>query len=207
MVLLLSGSGGTVADYCGPIVTGYQQMGMSVLAVDYRGFGGNAGTPSSRGTYSDAAAMLDFLTAPTSQNGKGFDVGEVVVHGYSLGSGPATELAKNNGGIAGLVLHCPMSSAAQNAREAMGGGVTGWLAAQITATGHGYNNEKKIPHVTAPVHIITGQQDDMAPQGQLLFNKSNSTQKSNHAYNGDHFDTARIFNGGHLRAFVTTCVS
>lgn len=201
-VLLLSGSGDTLANYLGDVIDRYLMLiKADVLAVDYRGFGDNRGTPSSRGTYSDAAAMLDYLTSSKNVGGRGLATNTVFVHGYSLGSGPATELAMRNGGIAGLILHCPFTSAGDMARETIGLGPVGWVAKKITACGHAYNNYKKIVNVTCPIMIITGNQDAMQPHGQRLAQRVNQRCQQD-AYNGGHMDVGRIFGSQALRNFI-----
>lgn len=66
----------------------YQRMGYQVLAIDYRGYGVNAGTPSEGGLIADGLAGAryaeDSLRVPP---------GELVIHGMSLGSGVAAAVA------------------------------------------------------------------------------------------------------------------
>jgi pimeloyl-ACP methyl ester carboxylesterase len=130
-VLFLSGSGGPLHEYGASVVSGYLAGATStkaqvrgVLAVDYRGFGlsrehenqavnGYKPTgvylPTEAGIYTDASAMLTFL-----RQGLNVPADRIIIHGYSLGSGPAVELAAKHA-CAGLILHGPMKSAAFNA--------------------------------------------------------------------------------------------
>ena len=201
-VLLLSGSGDTLANYLGSVVDLYLSLiKVNVLAVDYRGFGDNQGTPGSRGTYTDAAAMLSYLTSSKNTGGRGAAISTVFVHGYSLGSGPATELALRNGGIAGLILHCPFTSAGDMAQEGIGLGPLGWVAKKITACGHAYDNYKKIVNVTCPIMIITGNSDGMQPHGKRLANRVKQRCLED-TYNGGHTDVSRIFSSQNLKSFI-----
>jgi pimeloyl-ACP methyl ester carboxylesterase len=130
-VLFLSGSGGPLHEYGAQVVAGYLATAAStklqvrgVLAVDYRGFGlsrendaqaikGYKPTgvylPTEAGVFTDASAMLAFL-----RHGLNVPANRIIIHGYSLGSGPAVELAANHA-CAGLILHGPMRTAAFNA--------------------------------------------------------------------------------------------
>lgn len=130
-VLFLSGSGGPLCEYGANVVAGYLTTAAStklqvrgVLAVDYRGFGlsreneqqavnGYKPTgvylPTEAGVYTDASAMYAFL-----RHGLNVPAKRIIIHGYSLGSGPAVELAANHP-CAGLILHGPMKTAAFNA--------------------------------------------------------------------------------------------
>ena len=40
----------------------FAQAGLGVLLLEYRGYGGNPGSPSEAGLYTDAAAAIDFLS-------------------------------------------------------------------------------------------------------------------------------------------------
>lgn len=130
-ILFLSGSGGPLHEYGAQVVAGYLNTAAStklqvrgVLAVDYRGFGlsrenenqaikGYKPTgcylPTEAGVYTDASAMYAFL-----RHGLNVPADRIIIHGYSLGSGPAVELAANHA-CAGLILHGPMRTAAFNA--------------------------------------------------------------------------------------------
>ncbi|GAA1766000.1 alpha/beta hydrolase [Luedemannella helvata] len=74
--------------------------GLTVLVVDYRGYGGNPGSPTEEGLALDARAGLAHLSAA------GFAPGRVVYFGESLGAAVATGLAAEHP-PAGLVLRSP----------------------------------------------------------------------------------------------------
>lgn len=216
VILYLSGSGGSAYDYNGEIISGYLNMPVPVLSVDYRGFGssGTEGVYSSRAAYRDAEAMLACLVAPTDVNGFGYPMSEVLVHGYSLGSGPATELGRKHSDdpfdhIAGLILHCPMSSAADNAYQALREGgdnpVVSWIGSRLTKHAHGFQNIDKIGRVHAPILIIKGRRDGMAPQADALYDRARAKRGvvTRIDYDGGHLDRADIFQGGRLRQWIT----
>lgn len=203
VVLLMSGSGGVAADQFARTVPKYlSKVQVPILMMDYRGFGRSTGTASSRGLYNDAEAMLEFLTAPVADKGLNWAGTDVVVHGYSLGSGPATDLAARHTTtvqptIGGLILQCPMESSAANA----GGGFNSWVAQHSFA----FDNIAKIGQITRPILILNANNDQMRPQGLNLqqaaannqldpalanVNLPNVTQVD---YTGDHLEPENAF--------------
>jgi fermentation-respiration switch protein FrsA (DUF1100 family) len=66
----------------------FRRLGLGVLAVDYRGYGESAGTPSEVGLYRDADAAYAYLTSTL-----GVAPARIVIYGYSLGSAVAIDLA------------------------------------------------------------------------------------------------------------------
>jgi pimeloyl-ACP methyl ester carboxylesterase len=63
-----------------------QHLGVSVLMVGYRGYGGNEGSPSENGFYDDGDAALRWLKQEAG-------VDRAVLYGESIGTGVAVELA------------------------------------------------------------------------------------------------------------------
>lgn len=85
-------------------------QGAGFLAVYYRGYSGSTGEPSEEGLHIDAQAGLSWLLR------RDIDPNDIVVHGFSLGSGPAVRLAAANA-VGALVLEAPYLSMSQLARE------------------------------------------------------------------------------------------
>jgi uncharacterized protein len=159
VTLYLHGNGGNVA--CRP---GHLQeisaAGSSVLIPDYRGYGRSPGRPSERGLYQDAEAAYEYLI------GQGYQPGQIVLLGESLGSAVAVDLASRRE-CAALILECPFTSAAQ-----MAGTVVPWLGPLFV---RGFNSRRKIAAVRAPLLIIHGDADHVVPQamGRELFEAAN----------------------------------
>jgi fermentation-respiration switch protein FrsA (DUF1100 family) len=63
------------------------EAGYGALLVEYRGYGGNPGSPNEDGLYRDGDAAISWLAA------KGISARQLVFVGNSIGSGPATEMA------------------------------------------------------------------------------------------------------------------
>ena len=81
------------------------EHGLSVFAYDYRGYGTSEGRPSERAAYADVQAAYAYLTSTL-----GVTPDNIVVWGYSIGSGPSVEIATRMP-IAGLVLEAPIMGA------------------------------------------------------------------------------------------------
>jgi len=85
------------------------ELGFSILAIDWRGYGKSSGTPSQAGLQLDAEAALGWLRRPT-------ELSRVAVLAESIGTGVAVELAaKHQFGT--LVLEAPYFSAVDLARH------------------------------------------------------------------------------------------
>ena len=103
-VVFFHGNGGNLSLWLGAIA-GIRQRGLSVPAVDYRGYGDSTGRPSERGTVSRRRGVDPWLrtgsgrAAPRCSTGDGPSGAPVAAHA-------ATRLAPD-----ALVLECPMSNA------------------------------------------------------------------------------------------------
>lgn len=128
------------------------EAGYGVMLVEYRGYGGNPGKPGEAGLYADGRAALSWLS------GKGIGSGQVVLIGNSMGSGVATQLARE-ARVAALVLVSPYSSLPELAAQKMPWVPARWLVR------HRFDNLAKLPHVTAPVLIQHGTADTMILPG------------------------------------------
>ena len=89
----------------------FHRLGLSVLILDYRGYGRSEGRPSERGLYRDARAAWDHLV-----DGRGVAPSDIVLFGRSLGGAVAAELASQVQPRA-LILESTFSSARDLARE------------------------------------------------------------------------------------------
>jgi len=86
-VLFCHGNGGNMAHRLDTINI-LNEMGLSCLIFDYRGFGSSQGKPSEKGTYLDAESAWDWLTRK-----KGIKPEDIIIFGRSLGGCIASRLA------------------------------------------------------------------------------------------------------------------
>jgi uncharacterized protein len=108
-VLVLNGNAGNRAARA-PLAAELSRAGLSVLLLDYRGYGGNPGSPSEPGLLADARAAQAYLTARGD-----VDPARLVYFGESLGAAVAVQLAVERPPMA-LVLRSPFTSLADVAR-------------------------------------------------------------------------------------------
>jgi fermentation-respiration switch protein FrsA (DUF1100 family) len=130
----------------------YRQLGFSVLAIDYRGFGKSSGDmPSEELAYEDAHAAWDYLhkLAPNAQR---------YVYGHSLGGAVAIEIARNNPAVSGLILEATFTSIRDMAYQY----AWGWLPLDLVLTQR-FDSLDKIADVKAPTLFIHGKLDRTVP--------------------------------------------
>lgn len=84
----------------------FNASGLSVLCVEYPGYGPSAGSPSEKGVYASADAAYEFLTVE-----KHVADTNIVIMGKSIGSGPACYLAEKHPDVGGLILQSGFTSA------------------------------------------------------------------------------------------------
>lgn len=108
-VLVAHGNGGDRAGRA-PLAAALAARGLGVLVLDYRGFGGNPGSPSEEGLALDVRAARDYLLGEA-----GVPEGRLLYFGESLGTAVVTELATEHP-PAGLLLRSPFVSLAEVGR-------------------------------------------------------------------------------------------
>lgn len=126
------------------------QSGAGMLALAWRGYSGSTGRPSQDGLYTDAQAAYDALIA------EGTDPRSIVVHGFSLGSGPATKLASENE-VGALILEAPYYSALRLAEENAPFLPVSWIFR------HKFRSDQFIRSVDEPTLIAHGSADSVIP--------------------------------------------
>lgn len=146
-VMVLPGNGGNRAGRA-PLATALGELGLSVLLVDYRGYGGNPGTPSQEGLLADARAAAGWLRARQ-------DIDDIVYFGESLGGAVAVGLARERSPAA-LILRSPFTSLVDVARTHYGP-VPRWLLRDR------YPALEWIGEVSSPLLVVASQADEIVP--------------------------------------------
>jgi hypothetical protein len=104
-VLFLHGNAATIASRVN--ISHYRQLralGLSVLAPEYRGFGGLDGVPSETSLSGDARAAYDYLRVA-----RGIPPARIVIYGWSLGGAVAVNLASETDQAAVILEGTPAS--------------------------------------------------------------------------------------------------
>jgi len=153
--LFLHGNAGNVT-HRGMHIQAITAAGSALLLVDYRGYGRSAGRPTERGLYADAEAAYQHLISTN------WRPEQIVLHGESLGSAVAVDLAARRP-CGGLVLEAPFTSTRDVAARVLP--VLGPLLIWS------YNSKAKITLVRAPLLIMHGDRDEVIPfdLGRALF--------------------------------------
>ena len=154
-ILFFHGNGEIVSDYnsIGPI---YNQHGLNLLAVDYRGYGRSGGAPTVTSMMRDAHVIFKEVQN-WLQDAK--HTGPLVIMGRSLGSACAIELAASEEGeVSGLIIE---SGFAQTVPLLKCLGVD-TQALGITEA-NGFKNAQKIGQFAKPTLIIHAQHDQFIP--------------------------------------------
>lgn len=139
--------------------------GYGVLAVEYRGYQANPGSPSEQGLYEDGRAALRWLGS------EAIPASQVVAIGNSLGTGVAVQLASETR-LRGLVLVSPMSSMVRLASARMS-----WLPVKLLLRDR-YDNLAKLPRVKSPIMILHGDADRVIPieEGRRLASRNRAVE-------------------------------
>ena len=134
-------------------------LGLSVLAFDYRGYGDSEGRPSEQGTYRDMDAAIDFAT-----HEKRCPVPSVVYMGESLGGAVAVEAAARRM-PGGLIVESGFTSVPAMARR-----YYPWLPVRLLLKVR-YDSLARIRTVACPVLVLHSPDDDVVPyaMGRELF--------------------------------------
>ncbi len=148
-VLLAPGNGGNRAGRAG-LASELSRRGLAVLVLDYRGYGGNPGSPSEEGLAADALAgalALEELGYPPTRT---------IYFGESLGTGVVAALHDDRPG-AGLILRSPFTDLAD-----VGAHHYPWLPVRMVLRDR-FPVIDVISRTAAPVTVIYGDRDSIVP--------------------------------------------
>lgn len=157
----LSGSARRIAHW--------RELGFSVLAIDYRGFGKSTDVlPSEQQVYEDAQAAWDYLKTKHAHPTQRF------VYGHSLGSAVAVELATRNADMAGLILEASFTSL----RDVVLHTKYSFLPIDTLLTQH-FDSRAKIANLKMPMLFIHGMEDRIVPVtlGEQLYSAAKAPKK------------------------------
>ncbi len=157
-----------------------QEMGFSVLGIDYRGFGrSTAQLPSEDLAYEDARAAWDWLAKQHPERPR-------YVFGHSLGGAIAVHLASEVDDERGLIVEGSFTSIA----DVVGSYRWGWLPVGPLITQR-FDAVQRIPKVGSPVLVVHGSLDRTidASLGQALFAKAPEPKRWQLVEGGSHHNT------------------
>lgn len=142
---------------------------MNVLAYDYRGYGISKGCTCEKSTYDDLEYVLSF-----AQEKLHYELSNIILWGFSLGTGPTVEIAARYQNLGGVILQSPLAS------------VLVWLDKKANwdyeySSTDIYCNINKIENIKAKIFIIHGKRDQTIDfrHSNLLYEKYVNFSKDN----------------------------
>jgi dipeptidyl aminopeptidase/acylaminoacyl peptidase len=126
----------------------------AVLLLNYRGYGASLGRPGERELIADALEVIDKVRARTD-----VDSSRIAVHGRSLGSGVAVQVAAARP-VCAVVLSTPFSSALSVAQD-----LYWWLPVRLLMR-HPFDSLARAPRIQAPALFLVGSEDTLIRPAQ-----------------------------------------
>lgn len=154
-ILLFHGNGGHYGYRMGKALE-FTGNGYNVLLAEYRGYGGNEGSPSEEGLYTDARAYLKYLNEE-----KKIPFEDIILYGESLGTGVAIQMATEYK-VSSLVLETPYSSLYDLAQQKY------FFVPVDLLLKDRFMGSEKIGKVSCPILFLHGDKDAVIP---LAFSK------------------------------------
>jgi dienelactone hydrolase len=127
--------------------------GWGLLTLNYRGYGGNPGSPSEQALNADALAIHDWAVKRAD-----VDAARVIAFGRSLGSGLAVYLAAQRP-LAGVVLVTPYDSLRAVAQRLYP------FAPVSLLLKHNFDSLARAPNIAAPLLVLAAGRDAVVPIG------------------------------------------
>lgn len=168
-----------------PLLEELRAAGFSVVAYDYRGYGLSTGArPSVAGALRDADAVYRFVVDSLH-----VDPTTLIVHGRSVGTGPATHIASHHA-VGGLILESGFVSAFRV--------LTRWPLLPFDR----FRNLAELSRVTAPVLVMHGTEDEVIAfwHGQRLFDAARGPKAHLWVKGAGHNDLRDVAGSAYLDA-------
>jgi len=158
VLLFFHGNAGNISHRL-ESVRQFLQLGLSVLIIDYRGYGQSGGRTSERGIYRDAEAAWRYLTETNETS-----PGRIIVFGRSMGASAAGYLAAHYRPLA-LIVESSFTSVPDIAAEYYPWLPVRWLSRLRHATAD------FVRQAACPVLVIHSRDDEIVPfrHGEAIF--------------------------------------
>jgi hypothetical protein len=149
-VIVFNGNAGN-RSFRGGLAARLADAGCNVCLFDYRGYGGNGGSPSEAGLLMDGRAVRAFVAARPD-----VDPDRIVYLGESLGTGVAVALALEAKPLA-LILRSPFTSITDVAAHHY------WFLPVRALLRDRFDSLARIGSVRCPVAVVAGDRDRVVP--------------------------------------------
>jgi fermentation-respiration switch protein FrsA (DUF1100 family) len=190
-VLVFNGNAGNRA-YRGPLVAAFHRYGLQVLLVDYRGYGGNPGTPTENGLAADGRAARAYLLGRSD-----VDASRLVYFGESLGAAVAVGLAVEHP-PASLILRSPFTSMADVGKHHYP-----FLPVRLLLRDK-FPSIDRIHRIRSPLLVIAGEHDRIVPiqQSRRLYEAASDPKTFVVVPEADHNDYELLAGDEMIRAII-----
>ena len=171
-LIFFQGNGMKIEPYGKSALRDLWSLGTDIFVLDRRGLGASEGEPSIKSLINDAQLQLDYLH-------QHYQPQQVILHGYSLGSFIAADLAKNNK-IDALVLHGSATNAEDWVAEKTPWYISPFMTLEISEDFRNADNLKVVSvYYNGPLLVIAGENDEEVPTklAKKLFAQSKSANK------------------------------
>jgi hypothetical protein len=157
-------------NQCRPIIKRFNDLGYSAFTYDYPGYGLSKGVASEKSFFQAAKEAYRYLTLE-----KGFQENQIILYGYSIGSGPTSELAQTTNAAAAIIE----------------GGFTSPYRIYTRygiLPGDFFRNIRKINKIKKPLLVLHGTKDPTVPysHGLRLFKRANHPKQMETFPEGKH---------------------
>lgn len=190
VMLYLHGARWNVAGSAGRIRR-MQELGFSVLAIDYRGFGrSSSGLPSENSAYEDARAAWDYLATKFPDRPR-------YVFGHSLGGAIAIDLASKVDDEQGTIVEGTFTSIPDVASSMK----WGWLPVGPLITQR-FESVNKVSKIGSPLLVVHGDNDRLIDQslGKRLYEAATGKKHFVLVEGGSHYSTMSVGHGRYREA-------
>ena len=182
VLLYLHGARWNVAGSA-PRIRRMHELGFSVLAVDYRGFGKSTpGLPSEDMAYEDAKAAWEWLAKRYPQRQR-------YIFGHSLGGAIAIDLAAQVGDEQGTIVEGTFTSIPDVASSMK----WGWLPIGLLITQR-FESVRKVGKIGSPLLVVHGANDNLirSDLGRRLYEAATGPKRFLLVEGGSHHSTMAV---------------
>jgi fermentation-respiration switch protein FrsA (DUF1100 family) len=194
VLLFFHGNAGNISHRLDSIRQ-FHDLGLSVLIIDYRGYGQSEGRTTENGINKDANAAWRYLI-----ESRGTVAGDIIVFGRSLGASVASKLAAQHQPLA-LIVESSFTSVPDVAQDIYPWLPVRWLSRLSHAT------RDYIQDVRCPVLVVHSRDDEIIPfrHGEAIYASANEPRTLlplRGTHNDAFLQDERTYIEG-LRAFLT----
>jgi uncharacterized protein len=189
-ILFLGGDGFYLWEgYIFDVINTLSSFKMNILFIDYRGYDRSGGIPTIHGIFEDSESAYRYLCSRSD-----VDSTQIIVYGHSFGSFVAVHVGSSFP-VAGVVLEGAISNTSDMKDiylKTNAPWYVRWLVnVDADSVVLSLNNLTQIHHLSMPVLVITGSNDQIAPpeMGKKVYDSASSTVKQFEIIpNGQHND-------------------